>query len=358
MTCARRLAVYQRKAISLKLFYFTMVNESISRRRLGHSNITVSALGLGCMGMTWAYGPTDEAEALRVLHRYVELGGNFFDTAEVYGPYTNEQLVGRFLREVSRDRVIVATKFGFKIDEANQTRTPDSSPANVQRACDGSLNRLGIDVIDLFYQHRVDPEVPIEETVGAMAELVSAGKVRALGLSEAGPETLRRAAKVHPIAALQSEYSLWTRDVETNDVIAACRELGVAFVPYSPLGRGFLTGAIQKVSDLDATDWRRTNPRFAEEALRANLGLAEIVKDLAAKKGCTPAQFALAWVLAQGNDIIPIPGTKRLRYLEDNMSALAVTLTEQDLKDTDVRFREMAVAGERYSPEMMALLQQ
>jgi aryl-alcohol dehydrogenase-like predicted oxidoreductase len=309
------------------------------------------------MGMTWAYGPTSEAESLQVLRRYVELGGNFLDTAEIYGPYTNEQLLGQFLREISRERLVIATKFGFKIDEANQTRTPDSTPANVKRACDASLDRLGIEVIDLFYQHRVDPKVPIEETVGAMAELVSAGKVRALGLSEAGPETLRRAAKVHPIAALQSEYSLWTRDVETNGVLATCRELGIAFVPYSPLGRGFLTGAIQKVSDLDPTDWRRTNPRFAEEALQANLGLAEIVKDLAAKKGCTPAQFALAWVLAQGNDMIPIPGTKRLRYLEDNLGALAVQLTKQDLKETEASFRQMTVAGDRYTPEMMALLQ-
>jgi aryl-alcohol dehydrogenase-like predicted oxidoreductase len=335
-----------------------MVYQSNYLRRLGHSDIAVSALGLGCMGMTWAYGPTNEAESLQVLRRYVELGGNFLDTAEVYGPYTNEQLLGQFLREISRERLVIATKFGFKIDEANQTRTPDSTPANVKRACDASLDRLGIEVIDLFYQHRVDPKVPIEETVGAMAELVSAGKVRALGLSEAGPETLRRAAKVHPIAALQSEYSLWTRDVETNGVLATCRELGIAFVPYSPLGRGFLTGAIQKVSDLDPTDWRRTNPRFAEEALQANLGLAEIVKDLAAKKGCTPAQFALAWVLAQGNDMIPIPGTKRLRYLEDNMGALAVQLTKQDLKETEARFRQMTVAGDRYTPEMMALLQQ
>lgn len=334
-----------------------MVHQSNSLRRLGHSDITVSALGLGCMGMTWAYGPTDEAESLRVLRRYVELGGNFFDTAEVYGPYTNEQLLGRFLREISRDSVVVATKFGFKIDQANQTRTPDSTPANVKRACDASLDRLGIEVIDLFYQHRVDPKVPIEETVGAMAELVSAGKVRALGLSEAGPETLRRAAKVHPIAALQSEYSLWTRDVETNGVVATCRELGIALVPYSPLGRGFLTGAIQKVSDLDPTDWRRTNPRFAEEALQANLGLAEIVKDLAAKKDCTPARFALAWVLAQGNDMIPIPGTKRLRYLEDNMGALSVQITKQDLKETEARFQQVKVAGDRYAPDMMALLQ-
>ena len=333
-----------------------MAHESIPLRQLGHSRINVSALGLGCMGMSFAYGPTDESEALRVLRRYVELGGNFFDTAEIYGPYANEELLGRFLREISRDQAVVATKFGFKIDKVR--RTPDSSPGNLRRACDGSLERLGVDVIDLFYQHRVDPNISIEETVGAMAELVSAGKVRALGLSEAGPETLRRAAKVHPIAALQSEYSLWTREVETNGILATCRELGIAFVPYSPLGRGFLTGAIQKISDLDPTDWRRTNPRFTEESLQANLRLAEIVKDLAAKKNCTPARYALAWVLAQGNDVIPIPGTKRLRYLEDNMGAVAVRLTEQDLKETDDRFREVTISGQRYSPEMMALLQQ
>src|SRR5215469_12024035 len=333
-----------------------MLNQSIPLRRLGHSDITVSALGLGCMGMTWAYGPSDEAEALRVLRRYAELGGNFFDTAEIYGPYNNEKLLGRFLAEISRDNVVVATKFGFKIDEANKTRLPDSSPANVRRACDGSLNRLGIEVIDLFYQHRVDPKVPIEETVGAMAELVSAGKVRALGLSEASPETLVRAAKVHPIAALQSEYSLWTRDVETNGVLATCRELGIAFVPYSPLGRGFLTGAIQKVSDLDPGDWRRTNPRFGEQALHANLKLVSAVKELAAEKCITPAQLALAWLLAQGEDLVPIPGTKRVRYLEENMGALHVTLAESNLKNIADRLKEIDVVGERYAPAMMALV--
>jgi aryl-alcohol dehydrogenase-like predicted oxidoreductase len=334
-----------------------MAHKSIPFRSLGNSGITVSALGLGCMGMSFAYGPADEAESLRVLRRYLELGGNFLDTAEVYGPYKNEELLGRFLRDVPRDSVVVATKFGFRFDE-NQIRTVDSSPANVRRACDASLHRLGIDVIDLFYQHRVDPNVPIEETVGAMAELVAAGKVRSLGLSEANPATLRRAAKVHPIAALQSEYSLWSREVETNGVLATCRELGIGFVPYSPLGRGFLTGAIQKVSDLDPTDWRRTNPRFAEEALQNNIKLADAVKKLAAKKSCTPAQFALAWVLAQGNDMIPIPGTKRVHYLEDNMGALAVQLTEDDLKETNARLQEFAVAGERYTPDMMALVQQ
>jgi aryl-alcohol dehydrogenase-like predicted oxidoreductase len=233
----------------------------------------------------------------------------------------------------------------------------DSSPANVRRACHASLGRLGIETIDLYYQHRVDPNVPIEETVGAMAELVSAGKVRTLGLSEAGPETLRRAAKVHPIAALQSEYSLWTRDVETNGVLATCRELGITFVPYSPLGRGFLTGAIQKLEDLDASDWRRTNPRFGEEALQANLKLAETVKDLAKEKGVTPAQLALAWVLAQGKDIVPIPGTKRVRYLEENMGALKVTLTESDLKNIAARLAKIQIIGERYAPDMMTLVQ-
>ena len=227
----------------------------------------------------------------------------------------------------------------------------------MKRACDASLKRLGIETIDLYYQHRVDPKVPIEETVGAMAELVSAGKVRALGLSEAGPETLRRASKVHPIAALQSEYSLWSRDPETNGVLAVCRELGITFVPYSPLGRGFLTGAIQKLEDLDPTDWRRTNPRFGEKALRANLKLVETVKELASKKGVTPAQLALAWVLAQGHDLIPIPGTKRVRYLEENMGALNVKLTESDLKEINARFAELEVFGERYTPDMMALVQ-
>jgi aryl-alcohol dehydrogenase-like predicted oxidoreductase len=333
------------------------MQESIPFRPLGSSGITVSALGLGCMGMSFAYGPTDEAQSLRVLRRYIELGGNFLDTAEIYGPFKNEELLGRFLRDVPRHDVVVATKFGFKFD-AQGNRSPDSSPANVRRACDASLSRLGVSGIDLFYQHRVDPGVPIEETVGAMAELVTAGKVRALGLSEANPETLRRAAKVHPIAALQSEYSLWSREVETNGVLATCRELGITFVPYSPLGRGFLTGAIQKVADLDPSDWRRTNPRFAEEALQGNLKLADTVKELAANKGCTPAQFSLAWVLAQRDEMIPIPGTKRVRYLEDNMGALAVKLTENDLREIDERFQQIAVLGERYAPDMMALLQQ
>jgi len=264
-------------------------------------------------------------------------------------------LLGRFLRTIPRSSAVIATKFGFRI-HPDGTRGVDSSPENVRRACDASLKRLGIETIDLFYQHRVDPKVPIEETVGAMAELVSAGKVRALGLSEAGPETLRRASKIHPIAALQSEYSLWSREPETNGVLAACRELEITFVPYSPLGRGFLTGAIQKLEDLDATDWRRTNPRFGEKALQANLKLVETVKELASKKGASPAQLALAWVLAQGNDLIPIPGTKRVCYLEENMGALDVTLTETELKEISARLAQIEVIGERYTPEMMALV--
>src|SRR4030081_771835 len=297
----------------------------MEHRKLGKAGPQVSALGLGCMGMSTAYGPADEVESLQVLRRYLELGGNFLDTAEVYGPYKNEELLGRFLREVPRDSVVVATKFGFRIG-SDGIRSVDSSPENVRRACEASLQRLGIETIDLYYQHRVDPNVPIEETVSAMAELVSQGKVRTLGLSEAAPEPRRRAAKVHPIAALQSEYSLWTRDVETNGVLDTCRELGITFVPYSPLGRGFLTGAIQKLEDLDASDWRRTNPRFGEKALRANLKLADTVKELASKKVSTPARLTLAWVLAQGNDLVPIPGTKRVRYLEENMGALDIKL--------------------------------
>src|SRR6266851_782373 len=330
----------------------------MERRKLGKNGPQVSALGLGCMGMSFAYGPADEHESLQVLHRYLELGGNFLDTAEIYGPFKNEELLGKFLSEVPRESVVVATKFGFRIDPEGTRGGLDSSPANVRRACDASLKRLGVETIDLYYQHRVDPNVPIEETVGAMAELIAAGKVSTLGLSEAGPETLRRAVKVHPIAALQSEYSLWTRDVETNGVLAACRELGITFVPYSPLGRGFLTGAIQKIDDLDPSDWRRTNyPRFQEEAMQANLKLAAAVKELASEKGITPAQLALAWVLAQGKELVPIPGTKRVRYLEDNLGALKVTLTEADLKQLAACLAQIEVIGERYTPQMMALVQ-
>lgn len=327
----------------------------MQQRPLGKNGPLVSAMGLGCMGMSYAYGPTDEAESLRVLRRYVELGGNFLDTAEIYGPHKNEELLGKFLREIPRESVVVATKFGFRFGPSGITGV-DSSPENIRRACEGSLKRLGIETIDLYYQHRVDPNVPIEETVGALAELVKQGKVRYLGLSEAGPEILRRTNKAHPIAALQSEYSLWTRDVETNGVLAACRELGITFVPYSPLGRGFLTGAIQKLEDLDPGDWRRTNPRFGEQALQENLKLVTAVKELAAAKCITPAQLALAWVLAQGEDMVPIPGTKRVRYLEENMAAVFVALTASDLKNIAERLAEIDIVGERYAPAMMALV--
>src|SRR6476646_7015607 len=308
------------------------------------------------MGMSYAYGPTNESESLDVLRRYAELGGNFLDTAEIYGPDNNEELVGRYLRETTREEFIVATKFGFRIDPNGAITGADSSPVNIRRACEASLRRLGVDTIDLYYQHRVDPNVPIEETVGAMAELIREGKVRALGLSEAGVDTLRRAASVHPIAALQSEYSLWSRDVERNGTLAACRELGIGFVAYSPLGRGFLTGAIQKPSDLTADDWRLTNPRFQGEAFEKNLRLAEHVKNLAERKRCSPAQLALAWVLAQGEDIVPIPGTKRIRYLEDNMGAVDVSLSADELAQIDNLFPPGAAQGERYTESMMALV--
>ncbi|MEO8205747.1 MAG: aldo/keto reductase [Chthoniobacterales bacterium] len=326
---------------------------------LGRTNLKISALGLGCMGMSHAYGSPDDAESLRVLHRYVELGGNFLDTAEIYGPFTNEELVGRFLRETNRDHLVIATKFGFSIDSQTGTvNGMNSRPENIRKVCDESLLRLGIDTIDLFYQHRVDPACPIEETVGALGGLIAAGKIRAIGLSEASAETIRRANAVHLIAALQSEYSLWTRDPEKNGTLDVCRELGITFVPYSPLGRGFLTGTIQSPADLEEKDWRRTNPRFQEDAMKENLELAEEIKVLAKKKNCTPAQFALAWVIAQGSDIVPIPGTKRLKYLEENMHAAAITFTAEELAEIHSLFPHGAATGARYSEAMMAALNQ
>ncbi len=313
--------------------------------------MTVSALGLGCMGMTWAYGSADAGEAIATIHRALDLGITFFDTAEAYGPYTNEELLGRALVG-RRSNAIVATKFGFKTG-ADGVRGVDGSPANAKRVAEASLRRLGLDTIDLYYQHRRDPAVPIEETVGAMKELVEAGKVRFLGLSEIGPATLRRANAVHPISALQSEYSLWERGVE-SDVLPALRELGVGLVPYSPLGRGFLTGAVN-VEQLEADDFRRTNPRFEGNNARSNGALVEIVKSVAERRATTPARIALAWVLAQGNDVVPIPGTKRVRYLDDNAGALDVRLTAQDLRDLDGLAGK--TAGDRYTPAMMQLIE-
>ena len=332
-------------------------NPALTTRRLGRSDLNVSCIGLGCMGMSYAYGPTDDNESIRVLHRYVERGGNFLDTAEVYGPYENETLLGKFLTEIPRDSVIVATKFGFKFEAATkQIIGVDSSPANIRRACDESLKRLGIDTIDLLYQHRADPQVPIEDVIGVLTELIQAGKVREIGLSEVSQDTLRRATKVHRVAALQNEYSLWTRDVEGNGTLATCRELGIGFVAYSPLGRGFLTGAIQKASDMAEGDWRRTNPRFQGDALEKNQQLADHIKTLATKKGCTSAQLAIAWVLAQGEDIVPIPGTKRVKYLDDNLGAANVTLTKSELEDIDRLFPPGAAEGARYGEVMMSLV--
>jgi aryl-alcohol dehydrogenase-like predicted oxidoreductase len=307
------------------------------------------------MGMTWAYGAGDEESGLATIHRALELGITFLDTAEAYGPYTNEELVGRAIAG-QRDRFEVATKFGFVIDPDNPSdRSTDGSPENARRACEGSLGRLGVDHIDLYYQHRVDPNVPIEETVGAMAELVQAGKVRYIGLSEASADTIRRAHATHPITAVQSEYSLWTRDPE-DDVLATLRELGIGLVAYSPLGRGFLTGQIRSIDDLPEDDWRRTNPRFQEEALRANLELADRVRELAEERGVTPAQLALAWVLAKGDDIVPIPGTKSPRRLEENAAAADVRLSPAEVQELDEAVSADAVKGTRYTEQMMGLL--
>jgi aryl-alcohol dehydrogenase-like predicted oxidoreductase len=322
-------------------------------RRLGKNGPTVSALGLGCMGMSEFYGPGDEQESLATLERALELGIDFFDTADMYGPHTNEELLGRFLRG-KRDRVVLATKFGVVRDRENPAiRGISGRPEYVRSACEGSLRRLGVDTIDLYYQHRVDPETPIEETVGAMARLVDEGKVRYLGLSEAAPETLRRASAVHPITALQTEYSLWSRDPE-DGILDACRELGVGFVAYSPLGRGFLTGQIKRYEDLAPDDFRRHSPRFQGENFQRNLDLVRHIEEIAAGKGCTPAQLALAWVLAQGEDIVPIPGTKRRKYLEENAGAVDVTLTPEDLRRIDEAAPKGAAAGTRYPEASMA----
>jgi aryl-alcohol dehydrogenase-like predicted oxidoreductase len=324
-------------------------------RSLGKSGLTVSALGLGCMGMSEFYGESDDTESLATLARAGEIGVTFLDTADIYGPFTNEALVGRFLKG-RREQFVVASKFGIVRDPSNPAaRGINGRPEYVKASCDASLARLGVDVIDLYYQHRVDPQTPIEETVGAMAELVKAGKVRYLGLSEAGPETLRRAHATHPIAALQTEYSLWSRDPE-DGILATCRELGIGFVAYSPLGRGFLTGEIRTPDDLSADDYRRHNPRFQGENFTKNLALVDAVGALAKAKGVTPAQLALAWVLAQGDDIVPIPGTRKIKRLEENAAALTVNLTVDDLARLDALAPKDVAAGTRYAPTAMSSL--
>jgi len=321
-------------------------------RKLGSQGLEVSALGLGCMGMSEFYGTTDEDEAIATIHRAIELGVTFLDTADMYGPFTNEELVGKAIAG-RRDEFVIATKFGNMRGEHGEFLGINGSAEYVRSACEGSLRRLGVETIDLYYQHRVDQATPIEETVGAMAELVQEGKVRHLGLSEAAPGTIRRGHAVHPISALQTEYSLWSRDPEA-EILPTVRELGIGFVAYAPLGRGFLTGAIRSVDELDERDFRRRGPRFQEENLQHNLELVSVVEALAAEKGAKPSQIALAWVLSRGDDIVPIPGTKRRSYLEENAAAAKIELTPAELERLEQAFPAGAAAGERY-PDMSSV---
>ena len=326
------------------------------KRTLGNSGLQVSALGLGCMGMSEFYGATDDTESLAVIHRALDLGVDFLDTADMYGPFKNEELVGRAIKG-RRERIVLATKFGNERGTDGSYKGVNGTPAYVQSACEASLKRLGVDVIDLYYQHRVDPKVPIEDTVGAMAELVKQGKVRYLGLSEAKAETIKRAAKVHPIAALQTEYSLWTRDPE-DDILPTVRALGIGFVAYSPLGRGFLTGRFTKIEDLPEHDYRRNSPRFVGDNFGKNLELVHAVEALAQQKNATPSQLALAWVMARGEDIVPIPGTKHVKYLEENVGALKLELSPADLKKLDDIAPKGVAAGARYHEQGMKSVNQ
>jgi aryl-alcohol dehydrogenase-like predicted oxidoreductase len=325
------------------------------RRKLGRQGLEVSALGLGCMGMSFAYGKADDENSVRVLRRALDLGINFWDTAELYGPFTNEELLGRVLKEVPRGRVTLATKFAWRFGPHGEQVALDSSPAQIRRSVEGSLRRLGTDYIDLYYQHRLDPATPIEETVGALAELVRQGKVRYLGLSEVGPGTVRRAHAVHPLSVVQSEFSLWERGVESK-LLPTLRELGIGFVAYSPVGRGVLSGKIRSAEDLEAADWRRSNPRFQAQNLNHNLGFVSVLSEIAAAHDVTPAQLALAWVLRRGQDIVPIPGTRQLRHLEENAEAAGLKLAEGVWSSLDQALQGFQVAGERYSKEALQFI--
>ena len=328
----------------------------MDKRTLGREGLDVSAIGLGCMGMSWAYGGADESASIRVLHHALDLGARFWDTSDQYGPFTNEELIGRAIGGARRSDVIIATKFGMKVGPNRQTIGVDGSPAHVRRSVEGSLRRLGTDYIDLYYQHRVDPHTPIEDTVGAMADLVKAGTVRYIGLSEVGPATIRRAHATHPLSAVQSEYSLWTRDVELT-VLPTLRELGIGFVAYSPIGRGFLSGTITTIDSLPSSDWRRSNPRFSGANFDHNLGLVRTVQRIAARHHATAAQVALAWLLRQGTDIVPIPGTRRIHYLEENARAGEIVLPAAAWSELDAALGSFAVAGARYPEEGMRLLE-